>query len=224
MMFQQKWFSGAYANFTRKPEKPRKIFYPVFPIIWGLSFENFSMSHQNSTVEQQIRPNVLQDQIGIKKDAYYAYLKHLGITAEKDSNGKAFLTEAQAKSIRLLREHVIAGGKIDEFDIHEALQSAIAVAGETALGDVADQPVEVNPTQDLNMEALYLEASEIAGQRLTASQQVVMAMANQMSYEDLHPTTRAKVDQVRAASAPKFNAQEVAANLLNQCRQQLQTA
>ena len=113
------------------------------------------MTDQNSTVEQQIRPNVLQDQLGIKKDAYYAYLKHLGITAEKDLNGKAFLTEAQAKSIRLLREHVVAGGKIDEFDIHEAIQSALSVAGETALGDVAEQPEEVNPTQDLNMEALY---------------------------------------------------------------------
>ncbi|EKU97119.1 hypothetical protein Lepto7375DRAFT_0993 [Leptolyngbya sp. PCC 7375] len=182
------------------------------------------MTDQKSTVEQQIRPNVLQDQLGIKKDAYYAYLKHLGITAEKDSNGKAFLTEAQAKSIRLLREHVVAGGKIDEFDIHEAIQSALAIAGEKALGDVAEQPIEVDPAQNLNMEALYLEASELAGQRLTASQQVVMAMANQMSYEDLHPTTKAKVDQVRAASAPKFNAQKIAADLLNQCRQQMQVA
>ena len=182
------------------------------------------MTDQNSTVEQQIRPNVLQDQLGIKKDAYYAYLKHLGITAEKDSNGKAFLTEAQAKSIRLLREHVVAGGKIDEFDIHEAIQSALAVASETALGDVAEQPEEVNPTQDLNMEALYLEASEIAGQRLTAGQQVVMAMANQMGYEDLHPVTKAKVDKVRSAAAPKFDAQKVATDLLSQFRQKTQAA
>ena len=61
------------------------------------------MTDQNSTVEHQIRPNVLQDQLGIKKDAYYAYLKHLGIKAEKGSDGKVFLTEAQANQIRALR-------------------------------------------------------------------------------------------------------------------------
>ena len=68
------------------------------------------MTDQKSTVEQQIRPNILQDQLGIKKDAYYSYLKHLGIKAEKDSDGKAFLTEGQANSIRLLSLHVVDGG------------------------------------------------------------------------------------------------------------------
>lgn len=183
------------------------------------------MTDQNSAVEIQIRPNELMDQLGIKKDAYYSYLKALDITAEKDSNNKAFLTEDQAKSVRLLRQHVVAGGKIDEFDLALALESALAVAESTELGDVAGQPVEeVNPTEGLDMEALYLEASEIAGQRLTAGQQVVMAMANQMGYEDLHPVTRAKVDKVRSAAAPKFDAQKVATDLLSQFRQKTQAA
>ena len=181
----------------------------------------FLMTDQKSTVEQQIRPNILQDQLGIKKDAYYSYLKHLGITAEKDSDGKAFLTEGQANSIRLLRQHVVDGGKIEEFDIHKAIESALAVSDGGELSQVEPEPVNVDPAEDLDMEMLYLKASKMAVQRLTAGEQVVAAMASQMTYEDLHPTVRAEVDRVREASVPKFNPQEVAANLLNQCRQQM---
>ncbi|NEZ54252.1 hypothetical protein [Adonisia turfae] len=182
------------------------------------------MTEQNSTVEHQIRPTVLQDQLGIKKDAYYAYLKHLGITAEKDSTSKAFLNSEQENLIRALRKHVVAGGKIEAFKVDEQ-PVALAVADGGELGQVTEHPVEeINPAQGLDMEALYLEASELAAQRLTAGQQVVMAMASRMTYEDLHPTAKAKVDHVRTVAVPKFNAQEVAENLLNQCRQQMQVA
>ncbi|MEM9090464.1 MAG: hypothetical protein AAGC93_17160 [Cyanobacteria bacterium P01_F01_bin.53] len=183
------------------------------------------MGDQNSTVEQQFRPEELMTELGIKKQAYYDYLKHLGIKAEKDSNGRAYITQAQAKSVRLLRQHVVAGRKIEDFDIHKALESALAVAESTELSDVAEQLVEeASPTEGLDMEALYLEASEIAGQRLTAGQQLVMAMASQMGYEDLHPVTKAKVDQVRSAAVPKFDAQKVATDLLSQFRQKTQVA
>ncbi|MEM9486908.1 MAG: hypothetical protein AAGA83_24815, partial [Cyanobacteria bacterium P01_F01_bin.116] len=179
------------------------------------------MADQNSTVEQQIRPNILQDQLGIKKDAYYAYLKQLGIKAEKDSDGKAFLTEGQANSIRLLRQHVVDGGKIEDFDIHKAIESALAVSDGGDLGQVEPEQPKADPADGLDMEALYLEASEIAAQRLTAGEQVVMAMASQLTYEDLHPKAKAKVDQVRSSAVPKFDPQEIAASLLSRCKQQM---
>lgn len=189
------------------------------------------MTNPNSAVEIQIRPNELMDQLGIKKDAYYAYLKALDIAANKDSNNKAFLTEDQVKANRLLRQHVVAGGKIDEFDLELALaaaaESALTISDTTELDQIAEQPEpaeEVNPTQGLDMEALYLEASERAAQRLTAGEQVVMAMASKMTYDDLHPQAKAKVDHVRTASVPKFNPHEVADNLLSQFRQQMQAA
>lgn len=185
------------------------------------------MTNQNSTVEHQIRPEQLQEELGIKKDAYYAYLKHLGIKASKDSNGKAYLEPEQANLVRQLRQHVVAGGKIEEFEVSNAEPSALvkADAGEINVADQQTPEEEVDPTQGLDWEALYREASEIAGQRLTASKQVVLAMAEQMGYEDLHPETKAKVNRVREATAPKFNPQAIAADLLSKCReQQLQTA
>lgn len=181
------------------------------------------MGVQNSTVEQQIRPNSLQEELGIKKDAYYAYLKHLDIKAEKDSEGKAFLTEAQANQIRALRKHVVDGGKIEDFQ-PEMMALTIANNGEIESAKPEEPVEEIDPSQGLDMETLYIEASEIAAQRLTAGERVVMAMASQMSYEDLHPQARVKVDQVRASVSPKFNPQEIAANLLSKCKQQMAEA
>ena len=186
------------------------------------------MTDQKSTVEQQIRPNILQDQLGIKKDAYYAYLKHLNITAEKDSKGKAFLTPEQEKLIRALRQPVVDGGKIEDFEVEIQPETALAVADSGEIGQLngqpEDEPQKVDPSQGMDMELLYREASAIAAQRLTASEQVVLAMASQMGYEDLHPDAQATVDRMRSATAPKFNAQEVAASLLSKCKQQMAVA
>ena len=188
----------------------------------------FLMGDQNSTVEHQIRPTELQDQLGIKKDAYYSYLKHLNITAEKDSKGKAYLNPEQEKLIRELRQHVVDGGRIEDFKVEEQPETALAVADSGEIGTLNGQPEEpeeeIDPSQGLDMEMLYREASAIAAQRLTASEQVVLAMASQMGYEDLHPDAQATVDRVRSASAPKFNAQEVAADLLSKRKQMSQVA
>ena len=184
------------------------------------------MSDQNSVVEHQIRPNDLMAELGIKKDAYYAYMKQLDLKAEKDEEGKAFLTEEMANSVRAIRAHVEAGGKIEEF----AVSNSLATSEAGAVGSIgADFTAEAaDPTAAFDMEALYREASEIAGQRLTAGEQVVLAMASQMTYEDLHPETKAKVDNVRSSARPKFNAQAIASELMskyreNQQQQNLQT-
>ncbi|MEM6254576.1 MAG: hypothetical protein AAF821_16810 [Cyanobacteria bacterium P01_D01_bin.156] len=87
--------------------------------------------------------------------------------------------------------------------------------------EIATAYVEIEPIGQLDMETLYLEASEIAGQRLTAGQQLAIAMANQMSYEDLHPLTKAKVDKVRNASSTGLDIQKIATQLLNQYRQRM---
>ncbi|NEP59026.1 MAG: hypothetical protein F6K31_18720 [Symploca sp. SIO2G7] len=182
------------------------------------------MGDRNSAVEQQFRPEELMRELDIKKQAYYDYLKHLGIKAEKDSNNRAYLTQAQAKSVRLLRQHVVAGGKIEDFDLHEALESALAVAESTELGDVAEQPVEevhVDPSTDVDMQSLYLEASNIYAQHLTADRQLLMTMLNEMSYETMHPEARARVDKIREVAIPKFNPQAMVREFLSQ---QLQTA
>lgn len=180
------------------------------------------MTDRNSTVEHQLRPDELMAELDIKKQAYYDYLKHLGIKAGKDSKGKAYLTQAQANLIRALRQHVVSGGKIEDFVVDEN-SVALAVSGAGELDTPAGPMPQVDPTGDVDLQALHREASKIAAHRMTAGHHLVLAMAEQMTYDDLHPESKAQVDQVREATVPKFNAQAMATDLLSQVRGQRQT-
>lgn len=188
------------------------------------------MTDQNSAVEHQIRPNALMEELGIKKDAYYAYLKHLDLKAEKDSERKAFLTEGQANLMRALRAHVISGGKIEEFIVSNSDPAALMTtdAGEMdSVGQTTEQQA-TDPAQGLDLDALMSEAAELAGHRMTLGQQMVLKLAEQMTYDDLPEHVRVKVDSVRQATNPKQqNLSSMASDLLSQWRQkrqELQTA
>ena len=182
------------------------------------------MTDCNSTIEHQLRPDELIAELSIGKQTYYNYLKHLGIKAGKDSKGKAYLSQEQAKLIRALRTHVVEGGKIEEFVISEE-STALAVADAGALETAAEPVTQADPKEGLDLQALHREASKIAAKRMAAGHHLVLAMAEQMTYDDLHPEAQAEVDQVREAGLPKFNPQELATDLLSQFRQQqMQTA
>ncbi len=175
------------------------------------------MTDQNSAIEHQIRPDQLQQELGIKKDAYYAYIKHLGIKAEKGSDGKAYLEPEQANLVRALREHVVAGGKIEDFPVSNTL--SVMDGGKLA----ADMPEVPNPTADpaagFDLEALIQEAANLAGHRMTLGPQLVAQLAAQMTYDDLPPEVKAKVDAVRDAAMPSVQPGKLAADLLDQWRQ-----
>ena len=179
-----------------------------------------AMNDQNSTVEHQIRPESLMEELGIKKDSYYNYLKHLKIKGEKDLEGKVYLTEGQANLMRQLRFHVVNGGKIEEFSINKS-ESAGLVRSESGEVDAADQVPETsaNSEQGLDLDVLMEEAAELAGHRMTVAEQLVLQLASQMTYEDLPDKVRSKVDSVREATRPKFQPEVMASQLLNKWRQ-----
>ena len=185
------------------------------------------MTDRNSTVEHQLRPDELMAELDIKKQAYYTYLKHLGIKAEKDSKGKVYLTQEQANLVRQLRAHVIGGGKIDEFDVSNADPAALVKAESSQIG-AAGSESEGNSAQGLDMDELVRGAAELAGHRMTMAHQLMLQMADQMTYEDLPDEVKVKVDGVRQAANPKHqNLSSMATDLLSQWRQQrqeLQTA
>lgn len=193
-------------------------------MIWGGTLENCcAMSDQNSVVEHQIRPEQLQEELGIGKDAYYSYLKHLKLKAQKDSEGKAYLEPEQANLVRLLREHVAGGGKIAEFVISGSL--AVVDGGSLAAdqsGPFPSEPFTQEPAGGFDMEALMREAAELAAHRMAYADHVKLQLASQMTYEDLPDDIRAKVDAVREAAVPSAQPGKIAANLLDQWRQRRQ--
>ncbi|MDX2242284.1 MAG: hypothetical protein NW224_16490 [Leptolyngbyaceae cyanobacterium bins.302] len=173
------------------------------------------MDSQNSVVEHQIRPDDLMAELGIKKDAYYAYLKYLGLKAEKDSNGNAFLTDEQANAVRALRSHVQITGKMDGF---LNSRGGLAVADTPSLLDGSAAVEEPSPQLDDQLDDLIRAAAELKGQQLVMPQLVIRELANRMTYDDLPEDIKAKVETVREAASPKYQPAQLATDLLNRWR------
>jgi len=187
------------------------------------------MSDQNSSQPHRIRPDDLMQELGIKKDTYYADLNYLEMKASKDENGKAYLTNEQANFVRELRSHVSQTGKREGFvssssdDIngdlvhHQSRQEIAAFSEEAEEVDLNIPQAEQGGYEE-NLEKLIYEAAQLKMQNLSAPHLVKLHLAQQMSEEDLPPEMREKVQQVRDAANPKFQPSSVANNLLQQWR------
>jgi len=203
------------------------------------------MSDQNSSQPHRIRPDDLMQELGIKKDTYYADLNYLEIKASKDENGKAYLTNEQANRVRELRSHVSQTGKREGFAssspdgingdlVHHQSRQEIAAFSEEAeeVDPSTTLRVNVERSRDVdleipqaeqegceeNLEKLIYEAAQLKMQNLSAPHLVKLHLAQQMSEEDLPPEMREKVQQVRDTANPKFQPSSVANNLLKQWR------
>jgi hypothetical protein len=191
------------------------------------------MTEPNSganAVERLVRPEELMDELGIKKDAYYAYLKHLNFKAAKDDDGKAFLTPDQVADVQALRAHVLATGKIEGFvvgnggDVWEdgegdRGQLVRSVAGELNAGvDLEAIGRGLDELPEDQVRSLVGEAAELAASRLVAPALLRRAIADQMTLEDLPGELRQRVAQVQDAAVVSFDAQGVAGKVLGQWR------
>jgi hypothetical protein len=175
------------------------------------------MSQPEIEVIRPIRPEEAMEQLGVKKDGFYARLKHLGIKLDKDDDGKTFLTQDQFDRLEALGEHIKTTGKMDGF---LDKNSALIVKQDNGLAGVNVEFGEIPIDEPL--EDLMQQAGQMAAFRLTAPLQVVKAIADQMTYEDLPQNWKVAVDQAResATQPPKFQAQSIASDLLSQWRQQ----
>lgn len=170
----------------------------------------------NSVVESQVRPDELMAEFGIRKDTYYDDLKFLGIKAEKDGDGKAYLSEAQASRVRALRAHVVEAGKRDGF-----MDSALVEMPDADVSGV-DSGAMVNgaesPSQG-DASGLIRAAAELKAQQMIMPELVKLELAKSMSFEDFPEDLQQKVASVREAANPKSQAAQIADQVLNQWRQ-----
>ena len=179
------------------------------------------MDDQNSVIERQIRPDDLMEELSIKKDTYYDDLKFLGVKAEKDNEGKAYLTEAQANLIRELRSWVNETGKRDGFPIRNG---AMVKAESTTLLDDCTPSTADGDCPDLDLENLIHAAAELKGHQLALPDLVKLELADRMTYDDLPDEVKQKVDRIRDAANPKSQPAQLAETLLAQWRKRQQVA
>jgi hypothetical protein len=173
------------------------------------------MSEPNSVVEHQIRPDDLMAEFEIRKDTYYDDLKFLGIKAEKDDDGKAYLTADQANRVRALRAHVAKTGKRDGF-LDSALAQVTEQTAPTRESGSLASAAEVPAGTDI--QALIRAAAELKAQQLIMPELVKLELAESMSFEDFPEDLQQKVNSVREAANPKSQAAQIASQLLSQWR------
>ncbi len=179
------------------------------------------MTHQNSDPNNSIRPEALQSELSIGRDTYYSDLKHLGIKADKDDKGNAYLTFEQAEQVRQLRSYVIENGTRKGF-VYEKVEhennigSSIVKATDNNIETAQSNPEaqittteediyvsETSPTDDINLDELVRTAKEIKARNLSMRNLLAVELANNMSYEDLDPDLQEKVRIAQDAANPK---------------------
>ena len=197
------------------------------------------MTDQNSRPNNTISPDTLQNELSIKRATYYADLKHLGIIADKDEEGKPYLTFDEAEQVRQLRSYVNNYGtrkgfvyeKVDdESNIRSSIikteESIIETSNSSATStivhpeeDIYVTEQETNPTNKVNLDSIINNAQELAARNLVMPELLAVELANNMSYEDLTPELQAKIDIARDAANPKkYQPKQIAQTLLKQWR------
>ncbi len=175
---------------------------------------------QNSVATDLIRPEKLMEELGIKKDAYYADLKFLNIKPVRDEEGKVWLTPEDAERIKHLRSYLDENGKRAGFSGIVKTESDSAIASnsssELTQDDIYVEPEQ--PTEQFDVNGLMRGAAELKAREVAMPDLVKRAVADQMSEEDLPEDLKEKVNLAREAANPKFTPTEVASQLLNQWR------
>ncbi len=195
------------------------------------------MTDQNSTQNNSIRPEALQAELGIKKATYYDDLSHLGIRADKDAEGKAYLTFEQAEQVRALRSYVSKYGTRKGFvyekvehetnigsSIIKAEESTIETSDSSATGTVVHSEEDIyisetHPTDNIDLDNLVRNAQEIAARNIAIPSLIATELASNMEFEDLPPDLQEKVNIARDAANPKKHQPKlIAQSLLKQLR------
>jgi hypothetical protein len=184
--------------------------------------QNSTENPQDSTEGTTYRPEQVMELLGIKQQAYYNRINFLNIEVAKDNSRKAFLTQAQFELMEKLDQHIKTSGTMDGFILGAVADVGgdLAIAGESGLtGEEppAQRPEEVQPGID---EQIIRMAAQLKAQQLTMTPEIIRAIANQMTEEDLPEDLRAMVKGSREAIAPKVQPSQLASQMLSQWREQ----
>jgi hypothetical protein len=168
-------------------------------------------------------PDEACEALGIKKSRYYERLKFLGIKANKDDEGAAYLTEEQMKLMSDLNEHIKKTGKMEGFG--DGGQLVLSESSDLASAlEIPVQPEMPESQEDEDsLKKLIREAAELKAQQVVRPELIKLHLAAGMTEDDLPDDLKAKLQAVRDAANPKPNAAaSIAQQLLQRHRQKQQ--
>jgi hypothetical protein len=181
------------------------------------------MSERNSAVVDRMTPDEAMTFLGIKSSAYYERPSYLGMKPEKAEDGKKYLSQLQIQRLEKLSSWIENNGKMDGFIEQEGQLGAqdggaLAVSGDAGLSGADAVTADSEPQSHGEMEQLIRMAAQLKAQQLTATPEIIRAIAAQMTEDDLPEDLRAVVQGSREALSPKIQPAQVAASLLDQWR------
>lgn len=186
------------------------------------------MSDQNSATLTRIYRDELLDKYQIKKDAYAARVKFLGLVAQRDEKNRVCFTSEQVQLMDDLHEHIKKTGKMEGFLNNRTDESgALVQANDNAIAS-NDQPADLateniyvepeEPTANMDVQALVRSAQELAAQNMAMPDLVKLSLAQNMNFDDLDPDLQEKVTATRQAAHPKHQPASIASQILSQYR------
>lgn len=186
------------------------------------------MSDQNSATLTRIYRDELLEKYQIKKDAYAARVKFLGLVAHRDDKNRVCFTTEQVQLMDELHEHIKKTGKMEGFSttktdesgaLVQANENAIATEDTTAGLTGEDIYVEPEaPTSGMDIDGLMREAAELKAKNLAMPDLVKLSLAQGMTFDDLPEDLQEKVNLAHEAANPKDTPASIASNLLAQYR------
>ena len=175
------------------------------------------MNERNSSTVDIVRPDDLMAELDIKSSTYYEDLKFLDITASKDEDKKAYLTNEEAEQVRSLRSHVNETGKREGFQASALVHSSSnELSTNPEEEDIYIEPEE--PTANFDLNGLIRDAAELKAREIAMPHLVKREVANRLGEEDLPEDLQEKIQAVREVANPKFTPGELADRLLSQYR------
>lgn len=157
-------------------------------------------------------------QLHVGKDTYYADIKFLGITTQKDSDRKAYINQEDLELLIALRSHVAQTGTRQGFCYPQNGDLVISNGSQKMApigSNTTEYPEPEEPIANDDMgEQLFRAGAELKAKETAMPHLVIRAIADQMDEDQLPEDLKRKVNATREAANPKWNPGDLAGSLI----------
>lgn len=159
------------------------------------------------------------DTLDIGKTTFYKWIEFLEIEQSIDEKRRKYLNQEQIDRLLELKKYYQENATIEGF--RGLAESSGIVKSESSSLSSTENNIYVEPdepTANLDIDAIVREAAELKARNLAMPELVKLAIAQEMTEDDLPDDLREKVNAAREAANPKATPVSIASDLINRYR------
>ena len=158
------------------------------------------------------------DTLDIGKTTFYKWIEYLEIEQSTDEQRRKYLNQEQVDRLLELKKYHQENATIEGF--RGTPESSRIVKSEnsslSSTENIYAEPDE--PTANLDIDAIVREAAELKARNLAMPELVKLAIAREMTEDDLPDDLKEKLNAAREAANPKDSPVSIGSSLLAQYR------